>query len=62
MRRGIDETTSDTLADAGLKIGDLKKITIETLTDNYGLKKVAESVLSVTWNYQVKVTKIPSKA
>ena len=37
-----------TLADAGLKIGDLKKITIETLTDNYGLKKkVAESVLAV---------------
>ena len=48
LRRGIDETTSMTLADAGLKIGDLKKITIETLTDNYGLKKkVAESVLSV---------------
>ncbi len=48
LRRGIDETTSMTLADAGLKIGDLKKITIETLTDNYGLKKkVAESVLAV---------------
>ena len=48
LRRGIDETTSMTLADAGLKIEDLKKITIETLTDNYGLKKkVAESVLAV---------------
>ena len=43
LRRGIDETTSMTLADAGLKIGDLKKITIETLTDNYGLKKKVDA-------------------
>ena len=48
LRRGIDETTSMTLADAGLKIGDLKKITKENLTTNYGLKTaVAESIISV---------------
>ena len=26
LRRGIDNTTAQTLADSGLKIGDLKKI------------------------------------
>ena len=26
LRRGIDDTTAQQLADAGLKIGDLKKI------------------------------------
>ena len=26
LRRGIDDTTANQLADAGLKIGDLKKI------------------------------------
>ena len=39
LRRGIDETTAMQLADAGLKIGDLKKIdqTIDRLdADDYG--------------------------
>ncbi len=48
LRRGIDETTAMQLADAGLKIGDLKKIDKEKLVENYGLKaRVAEGVLSI---------------
>jgi hypothetical protein len=46
LRRGIDETTAQVLADAGIKIGDLKNLESETLVNNYGLKKeVAKSVL-----------------
>ena len=46
LRRGIDETTAQILADGGIKIGDLKKLDPETLVNNYGLKKeVAKSVL-----------------
>ena len=48
LRRGIDETTANHLADAGLKIGDLKKIDKEQLVENYGLKAtIAEGVLSI---------------
>ena len=46
LRRGIDETTAQVLADGGIKIGDLKKLDSETLINNYGIKKeVANSVL-----------------
>ena len=46
LRRGIDETTAQILADGGIKIGDLKKLDAETLINNYGIKKeVANSVL-----------------
>jgi len=46
LRRGIDETTAQVLADGGIKIGDLKKFDVDTLVNNYGLKKeVAKSVL-----------------
>ena len=46
LRRGIDETTAQVLADGGIKIGDLKKLDSETLINNYGIKKeVAKSVL-----------------
>ena len=46
LRRGIDETTAQILADGGIKIGDLKKLDSETLINNYGIKKeVAKSVL-----------------
>ncbi|HII63572.1 MAG TPA: hypothetical protein HA279_08110, partial [Candidatus Poseidoniaceae archaeon] len=45
LRRGIDETTAMQLADAGLKIGDLKKIDKTKLVENYGLKPdIAEGV------------------
>ena len=37
LRRGIDDSTAQLLADAGLKIGDLKKIDAEKLVGNYGL-------------------------
>ena len=48
LRRGIDETTANHLADAGLKIGDLKKIDKDQLVENYGLKAtIAEGVLSI---------------
>jgi len=47
VRRGIDEATATHLAEAGVKIGDLKKIGQEQLQQNYGLKaKVAESVIN----------------
>ena len=36
LRRGIDETTAMQLADAGIKIGDLKKIDKSQLVENYG--------------------------
>ena len=36
LRRGIDDTTANQLADAGLKIGDLKKIDKTMLVENYG--------------------------
>ena len=38
LRRGIDETTAQVLADGGIKIGDLKKLDSETLVSNYGIK------------------------
>ena len=48
LRRGIDDTTAQLLADAGLKIGDLKKIDAEKLIENYGLKPdIAEGVISI---------------
>ncbi len=48
LRRGVDETTAMTLADAGLKIGEIKKISKEQLVANYGLKdEIARSVLEV---------------
>ena len=48
LRRGIDETTAMQLADAGLKIGDLKKIDKSMLIENYGLKPdIADGVLEI---------------
>ena len=48
LRRGVDEVTAQTLADAGLTIGKLKDITEEQLVGNYGLKKkIANSVIEV---------------
>ena len=48
LRRGIDETTAMQLADAGIKIGDLKKIDKTQLIENYGLKPdIAEGVLEI---------------
>jgi hypothetical protein len=48
LRRGIDETTAMQLADAGIKIGDLKKIDKAQLVENYGLKKdIADGVLDI---------------
>jgi hypothetical protein len=48
LRRGIDQTTANHLADAGLKIGDLKKIDKEQLIENYGLQDtIADGVLSI---------------
>ena len=47
LRRGIDPTTAQTLADSGLKVGDLKKLDEEKLRNNYGLTSdIAKSVLS----------------
>jgi len=46
LRRGIDEQTAETLADAGLKIGEIKQLSIEQMIGNYGLKKsIAEGVI-----------------
>ena len=48
LRRGIDETTAMQLADAGIKIGDLKKIDKSQLVENYGLKPdIADGVLEI---------------
>ena len=48
LRRGIDDTTAQQLADAGLKIGDLKKIDRNMLIENYGLKAdIADGVISI---------------
>ena len=48
LRRGIDDSTAQLLADAGLKIGDLKKIDADKLVENYGLKQdIAEGVISI---------------
>ena len=48
LRRVIDETTAMQLADAGIKIGDLKKIDKTQLVENYGLKPdIAEGVLEI---------------
>ena len=48
LRRGIDETTANHLADAGLKIGDLKKIDKTMLVENYGLKEeIAQGVIEI---------------
>ena len=38
LRRGIDESTAEILADAGLKIGEIKKLSQDQLEQNYGLK------------------------
>ncbi len=47
LRRGIDQTTAQTLADSGLKVGDLKQLDEEKLRNNYGLTSdIAKSVLS----------------
>jgi hypothetical protein len=46
LRRGIDETTAETLADAGLKIGEIKELTLDQMVGNYGIKKsIAEGVI-----------------
>ncbi len=48
LRRGVDEVTAQTLADAGLTIGKLKELTKEQLVGNYGIKdKIADSVIEV---------------
>ena len=48
LRRGIDDTTANQLADAGLKIGDLKKIDKDMLVENYGLKEeIARGVIDI---------------
>ena len=48
LRRGVDEVTAQTLADAGVTIGGLKNMNSEQLIGNYGLKKeVASSVIDV---------------
>ncbi len=48
LRRGIDNTTAQTLADSGLKIGDLKKIDKDMLVENYGLKPdIAQGVIEI---------------
>ncbi|MCH1540227.1 MAG: hypothetical protein L7S56_02155 [Candidatus Poseidonia sp.] len=48
LRRGIDDTTANQLADAGLKIGDLKKIDKDMLVENYGLKEdIANGVIEI---------------
>ena len=48
LRRGIDDTTAQQLADSGLKIGDLKKIDKDMLVENYGLKSdIADGVISI---------------
>ena len=40
LRRGIDEKTAQILSDGGIKVGDLKGLDVETLTNNYGLKNL----------------------
>ena len=45
LRRGIDESTAEILADAGLKIGDIKKLSQDQLEQNYGLKPEIASKL-----------------
>ncbi|MED5487321.1 MAG: hypothetical protein VYB40_06485 [Candidatus Thermoplasmatota archaeon] len=48
LRRGVDETTAMTLADSGLKIGEIRKLDQDQLVQNYGLKaEIARSVLEV---------------
>ena len=48
LRRGIDDTTAQQLADAGLKISDLKRIDESMLVENYGLKKdIAKGVVEI---------------
>jgi len=48
LRRGIDDTTAQQLADSGLKIGDLKKIDKDMLVENYALKPdIADGVISI---------------
>lgn len=48
LRRGIDDTTAQQLADAGLKISDLKRIDENMLVENYGLKKdIAKGVVEI---------------
>ena len=34
LRRGIDEKTAQILSDGGIKVGDLKTLDVETLTNN----------------------------
>ena len=58
LRRGVDETTAMTLADSGLKIGDIKKLDQEQLVQNYGLKaEIARSVLEVLQSGSTKAGK-----
>ncbi|MGY8691974.1 MAG: hypothetical protein ACKVHF_03315 [Candidatus Poseidoniales archaeon] len=46
LRRGIDENTAQILSEGGIKVGDLKDLDVDTLVNNYGLKKeIAKSVL-----------------
>ena len=48
LRRGIDEKTAQILSDGGIKVGDLKTLDVETLINNYGLKKeIATSYLTL---------------
>lgn len=48
LRRGIDDTTAQQLADAGLKISDLKRIDQSMLVENYGLKEdIAKGVVEI---------------
>ena len=51
LRRGIDETTAMQLADAGIKIGDLKKIDKSQLVENYGLKPDIAEGWSCTYEH-----------
>ena len=48
LRRGVDEVTAQTLADAGVTIGGLKNMNSDQLIGNYGLNKsIASSVIEV---------------
>ena len=61
LRRGIDETTAQQLADSGLKIGDLKKIDKDMLIENYGLKAdIADGVISTNSVFTVGLSGSPA--
>jgi hypothetical protein len=58
LRRGVDETTAMTLANSGLKIGEIKKLDKDQLVQNYGLKaEIARSVLEVIQSGSTKAGK-----